>query len=150
MFYIFSRMDICIRSAPNYLYVLDTMDCYLPTLQNFMPLNTHPLDLTDHNSQSGSLRNDICVYGIGTFCAVGGRHRHAFFCVVGGGLLHILRLLVSIAHCTTWSGPLLPSAPPERGSGSVSLWWTFICWGVICIQSGGVQNVTQQGRSQHS
>ena len=39
MFYIFSRPDICIRSASNYLYFLDTMVCYPPTFQNLVPLN---------------------------------------------------------------------------------------------------------------
>ena len=39
MLYIFSRLDICMRSAPNYPYVLDTMVCYPPTFQNLAPLN---------------------------------------------------------------------------------------------------------------
>ena len=39
MFYIFSRSDICMRSAPNNPNVLDTMVCYPPTLQNSAHLN---------------------------------------------------------------------------------------------------------------
>ena len=39
MFYIFSRTDICIRSASNYSYVLDTIVCYMPTFQNLVSLN---------------------------------------------------------------------------------------------------------------
>ena len=38
-FFIFSRLDICMRSAPNYPYVLDTKVCYPPTLQNLAPSN---------------------------------------------------------------------------------------------------------------
>ena len=39
MFYIFSWPDICMISAPNYLYVLDMMVCYLPSLQNLVSFN---------------------------------------------------------------------------------------------------------------
>ena len=132
MFYIFSRMDICMRSVPNYSYVLDKMVFYLPILQNLVPLNpdehTHPWS-SDHNSQLGSLGDDICVYRIGTFCTVGRWHRHACFCVEKEGFR---------THSNHTLCNFLPSATPKWGSRSITLWWTFICWGIICIRSGGV------------
>ena len=88
MFYIFSEQDIWMRSVLNYLYVLDTTVCYPPTLQNLAPLNPDehtPSWSSDHNSQSGSLGDDLCVYGIDTFCTVGGRHKCALFFVKGEG-----------------------------------------------------------------
>ena len=39
MFYIFSRPDICMRSASNYPYILDMMVYYPPSVQNLSSLN---------------------------------------------------------------------------------------------------------------
>ena len=75
------------RSASNYPYVLDTIVCYPPTFQNLVPLNPDehtPLDLQITSLSQARLGMTL-MYEIGTFCAVGGRHNCALFCVKGEG-----------------------------------------------------------------
>ena len=102
----------------NYLYVLDTIVCYPPTFQNLAPLNLDkhtPPWSSDHNSQSGSLGDDICVYRICMFCTVGGQHRCTFFCVEWEGFHANLApphsdctvcnlKQASSAECSSWMG----------------------------------------------
>ena len=71
MFNIFFRSDICMRGALNYPYVLDTMVCYPPTLQNLAPLNPDehtPPWSSAHNSVGLTWGRHLCVQNWHILC----------------------------------------------------------------------------------
>ena len=106
--------------------------------------NTHAIDF-QIITLSGSLGDDICVYVFAQWDSCIGMPS---FVLKGKASTLILHFLVPIANCATRSGPLLLSAS-EWGGRSITL-WTFICWGIVCIWSGGVQSVALWDRSQCS
>ena len=86
----------------------DMMVCHLHTFQNWAPSkqdkplgspdeHTPPWS-SDHNSQSGWLRDNIYIHRIDTLCTVGGQHRCTLFCVEGEGFHKHLATLPFWSH----------------------------------------------------
>ena len=146
MFYIFSRPDICMRSAPNYPYVLDTIVCYLPTLQNLALLNQDehmPSWSSDHNFHLGTTFVWTELTRFAQWEGAIGMHS-----------------IVSRGKAST------PSCAPSFWSHTVQLWVGHFCWVLLlswvtgvslsdklsCVDgaSGGIPSGAQQSRSQRS
>ena len=116
-------------------------------------MNTCSLDL-QITTLSGLLGNDICVYEIGTFCAMGGQHRRTFFCVKRENFhTHLAPSHSDHSLCNLeWASSAECSSLDicmRSASNYPYVLDMMICY-LPTFRSGVVQSVVQWGRSQCS